>query len=264
MDALSTPLSVGAGVRLEVLEGGALWALVLDTPKANLLDGAKLRALTAAFEGTARAPELRAILLEGAGAHFSFGASVEEHLPGRVEGMLATFRGLFRAMLDSGVPTLAAVRGQCLGGALELASFCTRVSVAPDARLGQPEIKLGVIAPVASVFLAERVGRARAEELCLTGRTLEAAEALRIGLADEVAEDPRGASLSWARAALLPLSAASLRSAQRALRAGLAERFERELARVERLYLDELMASADAREGLAAFLEKRQPRWRHA
>jgi cyclohexa-1,5-dienecarbonyl-CoA hydratase len=79
-----------------------------------------------------------------------------------------------------------------------------------------------------------------------------------------VAEDPRGASLSWARAALLPLSAASLRSAQRALRAGLAEHFERELARVERLYLDELMASADAREGLAAFLEKRQPRWRHA
>jgi cyclohexa-1,5-dienecarbonyl-CoA hydratase len=255
---------LGGGVRLEACEDGAVWRLVLDTPKANLLDEPKLVALTHACEAVERFPEVRALLIEGTGAHFSFGASVAEHLPARVAGMLATFHALFRAMLASGVPSVAVVRGQCLGGALELASFSTRVVAAPDAHLGQPEIRLGVIAPVASVFLPERIGRARAEELCLSGRTVEASEALRIGLVDEINADPLAAALAWVRAALVPLSAASLRHAQRALRLGLAERFERELASVERLYLERLMTSADAHEGLNAFLAKRAPRWVHA
>jgi cyclohexa-1,5-dienecarbonyl-CoA hydratase len=248
-------------VRRETLENGAIWRLVLATPKANVLDAAKIAELTAAFQAASSDRTLRCIVIEGEGPHFSFGASVEEHLPAHFEKMLASFHALFRAMLATSVPTLAAVRGQCLGGALELASFSTRVFASPDARLGQPEIKLGVIAPVASVFLPERIGRAAAEDLLLTGRSLTAAEALAIGLVDEIADDPSAAAIAWAKRELVPLSATSVRLALKAARLELATRFDREIAHIERLYRDELMNTADAIEGLNAFLEKRAPHW---
>ena len=251
-------------VRLECLDAGAVWRAVLATPKSNILDMDKTARLREIFLRARDERQLKAIVLDADGPHFSFGASVEEHLPERVEGMLRGFHALFHAMLDASVVTLAAVRGQCLGGGLELASFCTRLFAAPDARLGQPEILLGVFAPVASVALVERVGRGPAEELCLSGRSLTAAEALASGLVDEIAHDPGEAALAWAREQLLPKSASSLRLALRAARAGFAARFRRELAETERLYLEELMATADAREGLRAFLERRQPAWRDA
>ncbi len=251
-------------VTVEPLEGGAIWRVLLATPKANILDIEKTRLLTDLFKQAREDPKLKAVLIEGAGPHFSFGASVEEHLPGKIEEMLRGFHGLFDAMLDAAVVTLSAVRGQCLGGGLELASFCHRVFVAPDAKLGQPEIVLGVFAPVASVILAERVGRGSAEDLCLSGRVVGAEEALAMGLADELAEDPGDAALAYAREYLLPRSAASLRLAARAVRGGFAERFRREIAEAERLYLHELMATDDALEGLRAFLEKRQPQWTDA
>jgi cyclohexa-1,5-dienecarbonyl-CoA hydratase len=178
--------------------------------------------------------------------------------------MLRGFHRLFHLLLEANVVTLAAVRGQCLGGGLELAGFCNRLFAAPDARLGQPEIVLGVFAPVASVALVERVGRSHAEDLCLSGRSLTAQEAHRIGLVDEIADDPDAAALAYAREHLLPRSASSLRLALRATRVGYAERFRHALAEVERLYLEELMSTADATEGLQAFLEKRSPSWSDA
>jgi cyclohexa-1,5-dienecarbonyl-CoA hydratase len=252
------------GVRLEELDGGAIWRVALATPKANVLDAAKSRALREVFEQAQAARELRALVLEGEGAHFSFGASIEEHLPQHVAGMLESFHGMLLALLDSGVPCLAAVRGQCLGGGLELVTLCHRVFAAPGARLGQPEILLGVFAPAGSVALAERVGRGAAEDLLLSGRSLEAAQALAIGLVDQVDEDPLAAALDYARRQLLPKSAASLRLAVRAARTGFDQRFRGELREVERLYLGELMRTHDAVEGLRAFLERREPLWRHA
>jgi cyclohexa-1,5-dienecarbonyl-CoA hydratase len=258
------PKTAATPVRLEVLESGSVWRLVLDTPKANVLDAHKIEALTKAFLDVREARAVKAVILEGAGAHFSFGASVEEHLPGRCAVMIGAFHALFRAMLTARVPMVSAVRGQCLGGALELASFGTHVIVAPDATLGQPEIRLGVIAPVASWFLHERIGRTRAENLCVTGRSVQAPEAFAMGLADQIAEDPSQAALEWVCANLAPHSASSLRFAVAAARASLAERFEREMTHIERLYLDELMHTDDAREGLRAFLEKRPPVWRNS
>ena len=259
--AASEPALEGP-VRLETLEDGALWRLVLATPKANVLDAAKIAALTHAFQRARDAAPLRAILIEAEGPHFSFGASVEEHLPETCEAMLTSFHGMFDTALETAVPLLVAVQGQCLGGALELASFCNRVFAAPDAKLGQPEISLGVIAPVASVVLAERMGRGAAEDLCLSGRSIDASEALRLGLVDEIAEDPRAAALAYAREHLLPKSASSLRFAVRAARLGFARRLRHQLRDLESLYLDELMNTADAVEGLRAFLEKRRPEWR--
>lgn len=251
-------------VRLQELDDGAIWRVTLATPKANILDMAKNEELRAIFARARDARQLKAVLIEGEGPHFSFGASVEEHLPDRCEAMLRGFHGLFHDMLDASVVTLAAVRGQCLGGGLELAAFCSRLFAAPDARLGQPEIVLGVFAPVASVALAERVGLSRAEDLCLSGRSLTAEQALAIGLVDELADDPAEAALDYAREHLLPKSASSLRMALRAVRGGFAERFRSELAETERLYLEELMKTADAKEGLAAFLEKRSASWSDA
>jgi cyclohexa-1,5-dienecarbonyl-CoA hydratase len=251
-------------VRLEKLDDDTIWRIVLATPKANILDMEKSGILSSIFEQAAREPGLKAVVLEGEGQHFSFGASVQEHLPERCAEMLRSFHGLFHRILDASVVTLAAVRGQCLGGGLELAAFCHRVIASPEAQLGQPEIVLGVFAPVASVLLAERMGRGGAEDLLFSGRTLSAEEALRRGLVDEIAENPGEAALAYSRRHLAPRSASSLRWAVRAARHGFARRFREELGEVERIYLQEMMSTSDAVEGLRAFLEKRPPQWRNA
>jgi cyclohexa-1,5-dienecarbonyl-CoA hydratase len=138
------------------------------------------------------------------------------------------------------------------------------VYATPDAQMGQPEIKLGVAAPMASFWLPERAGRAAAEDLLLTGRSVRAHEARELRVVDEVADDPSTAAIAWVRRHLLPLSASSLRHVQRLARAGVARRFEQEIAELERAYRDDVMRSADANEGLKAFLEKRAPHWSDA
>lgn len=246
----------------ESLHDGALWRLTLAAPKGNVLDAGMVRELSDAFREAAQGAGPKAILLAAEGEHFSFGASVEEHLPEQVKSMLAGFHGLFRQIAASGVPVLAAVRGACLGGGLELVAFCHRVFAHPEARLGQPEIALGVFAPVGSAILAERVGRGAADDLLLSGRSVAGPEALAMGLVDAVADDPEAAALAWAEEHLLPRSASSLRFAARAARFELTRRFERVIEELERLYLKELMVTHDAVEGISAFIEKREPVWR--
>lgn len=258
------PLSDESPLRIEESEGGQLWTLTLDTAPANIIDSAMIRRLHGAFRAAADAPELKCIILQGEGKHFSFGASVEEHLPDQVGDMLPAFHRMFEAMFDANVPTLAAVTGQCLGGGLEVVAACTRVFAAPTAKLGQPEIVLGVLAPVASVILAERTGRGPAMDLCVSGRSVSGEEALRMGLVDEVADDPEAAALAYARENLLPRSASSLRLAMEAAQIGFRERFATGLQRAERLYLGDLMRTHDAVEGIQAFVEKRKPTWRNA
>ncbi len=240
---------------------GRLLRVRLARPKANVIDAAMTAALAAALDA---GPAVRAILLDHVGPHFSFGASVGEHLPQGVAAMLERFHGLIARVALSPVPVLAVVRGQCLGGGLEVVSAAHRVFAAPDARLGQPEIRLGVFAPAASVLLPWRIGRGAAEELLLSGRTIDALEAASIGLVDAVAADPEAAALAWFDAHLAGLSATSLRFATRAARHELAETLVPRLRALERLYLDELMQTGDAVEGLHAFLEKRPPRWEPA
>ena len=249
-------------VAIERLESDALWHVRFGAAKGNVLDAALMEALADVFRAASAAPHVRAICLEGQGGHFSFGASVPEHLPPQVGGMLRRFHDLLLTMLDGAVPVVAAVRGQCLGGGLELVSLCHRIVAARDARLGQPEIALGVFAPVASIVLADRVGRGHADDLCLTGRTVTADEALGMRLVDEVVDgDPAEAALAWARRHLLARSASSLRYAVRATRAAVRARLAAELPPMERLYLDGLMSTADATEGLRAFLDRRTAVW---
>ncbi len=264
MTSDTVQLSKSTKIDTERLEGDAIWRVTLNSPKGNVLDAEMTAELTELFVAAAGQPRLKAILLSGEGLHFCFGASVEEHRPDQVAGMLAGFHGLFRAIMAAGVPVIASVRGCCLGGGLELAAFCQRIFAHSGASFGQPEIKLGVFAPVASAILADRIGRGAADDLLLTGRVAKAEEALAMGLVDELVDEPEAAAEEWVRKHFLPLSASSLRFATRAARHEFNRRFERNIDELERLYLGQLMNTIDAPEGISAFLEKREPKWSDA
>jgi cyclohexa-1,5-dienecarbonyl-CoA hydratase len=254
---------VSAPVRAWDEQGGALLRLRLERPRANIVDAEMIGALHGALEAAKQRTLWRGVLLDADGPNFSFGASVEEHLAGRCAGMLTALHALVLEMLAFPAPILVAVRGQCLGGGLELALAGGPVFAAPDAKFAQPEIKLGVFAPAASVLLPYRVGPSAAEDLLFSGRAIGAAGAQAIGLVREVADDPAAAALAWFDAHLAGKSAAALRCALAAARAPMLRDVPARLAEVERLYLDRLMATRDAHEGLDAFLARRQPSWEH-
>lgn len=244
---------------------GRLLRLRLARPKANVIDAELIAALDAAVAGAAQAGEetraLRAVLLDHEGPHFSFGASVQEHLPATSAAMLHGLHALLLRLLAFPLPILVAVRGQCLGGGLELAACGSQIFAAPDAKLGQPEVLLGVFAPAASCLLPERIGQAAAEDLLLSGRSIDGREAHRLGLVQVVADDPEAAALAWFDQHLAGRSASSLRFAVSAVREGRLERVRSQLAAAEALYLGPLMSSRDAVHGLTSFLEKRAPAW---
>ncbi len=240
---------------------GTLLRLRLARPKANIIDAAMIAALDEAFSTLAAQADIAGVLLDADGPHFSFGASVEEHLPEHCAAMIRGLHALLKSMLDCPVPILVAVHGQCLGGGLEVAMAGHLMFVAPDAALGQPEMQLGVFAPAASCILPERISPTAAEDLLYSGRSMSGAEAVAFGLANQAADDPAAAALAYFTKYLAPKSASSLRHATKAARLGFNDRVKTKLDQVEALYLDELMSTKDAVEGLNAFIEKRPARW---
>jgi cyclohexa-1,5-dienecarbonyl-CoA hydratase len=242
---------------------GALLRLRLARPKANIVDAAMIAALQAAFDAHHGRSGILAALVDAEGPHFSFGASVEEHLAERCAGMLASLHALLLSMLEWPVPILVAVKGQCLGGGLELAMGGSLIFAASDAKLGQPEIQLGVFAPAASCLLPPRIGQAAAEDLLFSGRSVGADEALRMGLVNSVSADAEAAALAYFDQYFASRSASSLACALTAARGDYLPEVRRRINEVERLYLDRLMQTRDANEGLAAFIAKRPPKWEH-
>jgi cyclohexa-1,5-dienecarbonyl-CoA hydratase len=242
---------------------GRLLRLRLNRPKANLVDAAIIAALDAALAGNSGSGQLSAVILDAEGPHFSFGASVEEHLPGQCAAMLAGLHSLVLRMIESPVLLLVVVRGQCLGGGLEVALAGHLMFVAPDAALGQPEMKLGVFAPAASCLLPELIGPARSLDLLVSGRSITGTEAAAMGIAHEAAADPEHAALAYFEEHLRPKSASSLRYAVKAARLDYVVRVREKIRAVERLYLEELMATHDAVAGLEAFIAKGSPQWQH-
>lgn len=242
---------------------GRLLRLRLSRPKANLIDAEMIAALDRALTEHLDAPGLTGVLIDAEGPHFSYGASVEEHLPGQCEAMLKGIHGVILRLAAAPVTVLVAIRGQCFGGGLELALAGHLLFVHPDAVLAQPEMKLGVFAPAASCLLPEAAGPMRALDLLLSGRSISGSRAVEIGIAHEAAEDPEQAALAYFTEHLKQKSASSLRYAIRAARSDYIDRLRAKLALVERLYLEELMATHDAVEGLNAFIEKRPAQWQH-
>lgn len=256
-------MTTPAPVRAWTEKDGALLRLRLDAPRANLVDQAAGEAILAALDAHEADEHLLAVLIDHAGAHFSYGASIPEHMPDRMAGMLAGFHALIKRMVAYPLPILVAVKGYCLGGGLELAAAGHLIFAHPEAKLGQPEIKLAVFAPAGSCLLPERVGQGHANDLLFSGRTVTGEEAKQMGLVAATDPEPEAAALRYFETHLAGLSAPALRMAVRAASMGYAERIAEKLDAIERLYLDELMAHADPVEGLRAFMEKRAPVWRH-
>lgn len=244
---------------------GAVVRIVLNAPKANVLEAAMLAEISDVLDGLASDKSVKLIVFEGAGKHFSFGASVPEHTKDKAAMMLKGFHKVFYRLVGPAIPTMAIVRGQCLGGGMELALFCNFIVADSTAMFGQPEIVLGVFPPPASVMLARKVGQGYADDLALTGRSIDAAEALRIGLANlvtEAGQDAWEVGLAWAEKHLIPKSASSLKIANKAVRLDFFRRIMEDLPRMEALYLKDLMESFDANEGINAYIEKRKPTWK--
>ena len=256
-------------VRADLLEDGRVLRLVLDQPKGNVLDAAMIEQLEAALSEHAERRELRLVVFRGAGGQFSYGASVPEHRKELAPKLLGTFHRLARQVVGYPVPVASLVEGNCLGGALELVLCGHFVFAAPGARFGCPEIRLGVFPPLLAALGSDRLPPSARERLLLTGETVDAETARRLGLVTEILEgdggddgDPEEALLTWYRENLAPLSAFALRQGVRALRSlDFVDGFSRRLADTEARYLDNLLPSHDGNEGIEAFLEKRKPEW---
>ncbi len=248
-----------------VVGDAAIAVITLDSPPLNILTRDVLAGVRRELAALATRPGVRALLLRAEGKHFSAGASVEEHLPPACDAMIEEFGETVLALHEFPLPVVAAVRGRCLGGAFELVQAADVVLAADDAVFGQPEIALGVFPPAACALLPRLAGAALAAELIFAGETLTAEEARATGLVRRVVpgadleDSARGLARQIARH-----SGAALRLAKKALRAAAAAPGEQPAAgvrRASRIYLDELMRTGDALEGLRAFVEKRRPEW---
>jgi cyclohexa-1,5-dienecarbonyl-CoA hydratase len=248
---------------LSVEDDGVVARIVLRRPPLNVLHLEMVRELNRALRDL-RADGLRVLVIAAEGRVFSAGVAIEDHLPGRVGTMLPAFHDVFRHLRTLAVPTIAAVQGAALGGGCELACFADLVIASEDASFGLPEVKLASFPPVAAVHFPHRIGLARTLQLVLSGDVLPARDAERIGLADKVV--PAGKLAETVEAEVGKLrekSGPALRLAKRAVWQAADQDFESRLQEAEDLFLEELMKTADATEGLRAFQEKRPPAWVH-
>ena len=233
-------------------------------PPVNIFNIAMMREINHALNQTSQERDLVAVVFAAADdcRAFSAGVAVEEHVEGTIFQMLDSFHAIFRSLELLARPTIAMVDGAALGGGCELVAACDLAIASERARFGQPEIKLGVFPPVAAVLLPQVIGDKRARELILTGEMIEAAEAARLGLVNYVVPaNELEQKTTELLAKLRGLSAAALELTKRAIDLGRGRSLDVALKEVESLYLDELMKTHDATEGINAFIEKRKPEW---
>jgi cyclohexa-1,5-dienecarbonyl-CoA hydratase len=238
--------------------------LTLNEPPLNVLDIAMMREINSALEELMDDPAIKVLIFEAAenSKVFSAGVDVSEHTADMVDEMIGVFHKIFRLLDQLEIPTIAVVEGAALGGGCELALFCDMIIASEKASFGQPEIQVGVLPPIAVVALPEIIGPKKTMEMVLTGDRINANEAYRLGLVNKVVppEELQATAIEFVEK-LTKLSAAVLRLTKRTVRLGGVGSFEDGLAAVEDVYLGPLMATEDAHEGLAAYMEKRAPVW---
>jgi cyclohexa-1,5-dienecarbonyl-CoA hydratase len=236
--------------------------ITLAHPPLNVIDIPMMDELSSALAQIEENRSVSTILLAGSDKAFSAGVDAAAHKPEQIHEMLGKFHAIFKSLVASRKVSVAEVRGHCLGGGAELAMICDAVYTSEDAVWGFPEIKLGCFPPVAATALAALVGQKQAAELILTGRTISGTIAAQIGLATGAWP---GEQISGVVAAFLAdvtqLSHAAIAVTKKAIYAWDSMHFDKGLARAEKIYLEDLMKTSDAREGIRAFLEKRTPRW---
>lgn len=242
-----------------------LTTITINRPPYNVLDIGSMEELNAALDTAAADTSAKAVLLTGSGEKaFSAGVEVADHTPDKVDRMIEVFGDIFRRLERIPIPTVAALNGVALGGGCELAIGCDMIVAASHAKIGQPEIKLGVFPPIAAALLPKLIAPGKAYELVLGGENLTADEALKWGLVNKVwPKEEFAAGVQTYLAQFLGLSRVALVLTKKAMRAARGRPFLDGLARADEIYLKELMATDDAREGLAAFIEKRKPVWKN-
>jgi cyclohexa-1,5-dienecarbonyl-CoA hydratase len=251
---------------LRVRADDAVCRITMARPPLNIVTTEMLDELTAEVQAVAALPAVKVVLLTGEGGRaFCAGVDVADHTRDRVADMMAAFERALQALLGLDVPVIAALNGAALGGGLELALACDILIASDTAVLGVPEIRLGVFPPAAAVLLPRLVGRQHALDLILTGRTVSAAEAHSRGLVSAVMPAATFEQDAGAYAAMLASrSGPVLKLAKRAVAVGSDLPPAAALVEADRIYLQELMLLHDPHEGLAAFMEKRDPVWRDA
>lgn len=250
-------------IKVEERNDGTISELTLCPAPANILSEKMMQEITEQLSIERKNRRKKLIVFSGEGKHFSFGASVEEHKPEKVGDMLPNFHKFIGKLLDCEIPTLAKVSGLCLGGSFELVLGCTFVFANESAKFGVPEIQLAVFPPVASVLLPLKCSEVLSSQIILTGGQFTAEELSKHGLVNKVTEKEKldEAVDEFFEKEFLPKSASSIRMAHRACRMVIKEQYENFIGPLEKLYLDELMATKDAVEGINSFLEKRPPAW---
>ena len=241
-----------------------LGIITLNRPPLNILNIAMMEEINRTLEQWTGMKNLKVVLFRAEGKCFSAGVDVGEHMGDMAPRMIQVFHGMFRAMDKLGVSTAASVFGSCIGGGCELAIFCDIVLASETAKFGQPEIQVGVFPPIAAQIMPRIIGRKAATDLIMSGRIVSAREALRIGLVNRVVaeEDLESATAEFLKP-YLKHSAEVLRQTKKAIAAGLMDDLEPSLKFIEEIYLNELMKTHDAHEGLNAFMEKRKPVWKN-
>ena len=241
-----------------------LGTITLNRPPVNVLNIAMMEEINDVLEGWQGKKDLKIVLFNAKGKCFSAGVDVGEHMGDLAPKMIEVFHGMFRLMDKLGIPSVASVYGSCLGGGCELAIFCDLVIASEGSKFGQPEIQVGVFPPIAAQIMPRIMGRKDAMDLILSGRIIPAEEAKAMGLVNKVVtEDELESVTADFIKPYLKLSAEVLRKTKKAITAGLMDDLEPSLKVIEDIYLNELMNTADAQEGLKAFLEKRKPEWKN-
>jgi len=243
---------------------GGLGTITLRRPPVNVFNIEMMDEINDTLRAWMGEKDLKVVLFNAEGKCFSAGVDVGEHMGDLAPKMIESFHGMFRLMEALGVVTVASVFGSCLGGGCELAIFCDLVIADETAKFGQPEIQVGVLPPIAAQVMPRIIGRKAANDLILSGRIISAQEALEMGLINKtVAKGDLSQETESFIKPYLSLSAEVIRIAKKTIKAGLMDEFEPSLKVIEDIYLNELMKTADAQEGLQAFLDKRRPEWKN-
>ncbi len=265
--AVKSETAVPRSAVVHVERQGRVARVVIHRPPLNVLDTETIRELRSRFEEAASDQAVEFVeIASGVPAAFSSGTDIREHFSATARKLLSEFHALIRTVLYSPRPTVALVEGSCLGGGMELAMACDFIIAARAAQFGQPEVRVGAFPPVAAALLPKLFPEKKALEMILTGKTVTGEEAHRLGLVTRLSGGPEDGTLEEEAAKLrkeiLEQSPAIVSLARRAARLGARESFEAALREAERIYLEELLATEDAEEGLRAFLAKRPPKWK--
>lgn len=248
-------------IQTELKDGVAF--ITLNRSPLNWLNLEMMEEFNAYLESLMKEKNLKLLVIQAAGKAFSVGVEVADHLGDLGPKMIETFHKMFRLMDKLKVPSIAVVHGAALGGGCELALYCDMVIATEKAKFGQPEIQVGVFPPIAALILPRMIGRKKAMELILSGETISAQEALALGLINKIVpeaslpEEVQGFIGKFTK-----LSGIVLKLTKEATLAGLNDDVDEGLRKIEKVYLDQLMKTHDATEGLMAFIEKRKPTWK--